>query len=60
MHGSNAGTGAHFDQANGHGLSGGNHMNNHHKSLNSPTTAPSLNDKYGVGSSHVVGGSSGH
>ena len=35
-------------------------MSNHHKSLNSPTTAPSLNDKYGVGSSHVVGGGSGH
>jgi hypothetical protein len=58
MHGSNAGTGAHFDQSNGHALSGGGHA--HHKSLNSPTTAPSLNEKYGVGSSHVVGGGSGH
>jgi hypothetical protein len=56
MHGSNAGNGAHFDQQNSHGLS----MNNQHKSLNSPTTAPSLNEKYGVGSSHVVGGGSGH
>jgi hypothetical protein len=26
-------------------------INNHHKSLNSPTTAPSLNEKYGVGAS---------
>lgn len=57
MHGSNAGT-SHFDQG-GHGLTGSSHLNNHHKSLNSPTTAPSLNEKYGVGSSHIVGGS-GH
>jgi hypothetical protein len=56
MHSSNVGNGAHFDQQNSHGLS----MNNQHKNLNSPTTAPSLNEKYGVGSSHVVGGGSGH
>jgi hypothetical protein len=60
MHGSNAGTGANFDQANSHVLSGNSQINNHHKSLNSPTTAPSLNEKYGVGSSHVAGGGSGN